>query len=304
MKRVYITTVKRGGNLKDLTGFVYEIDIKKRKIINSVAINDLSLKNGFWNPRGGNRGARGICYFAKVLYVATATSIRKYDLDLNFLGDIRHKEFVGLHGLRKGPNGVFCLSTMSNTVLKINKKNKIVWRWNGLRSSLLKQTFGITSEIIKKNKKKPGFFFHFSGLAVNNKEVYLLSNPKSFIMKIFPTEKLIISDDSLQAPHDICFINNNLFLINNTKNQTIHKYSLTNKSRVKISNTQVYKLRKSNMFSSPGWQRGLAHYYGDKYLVGTSPLTIFEFNIKTNKIERIIKLDKDIKHSSYDICVV
>ena len=102
--RAFITTVLRESQDKGLTGYLYEVDWDNKAILKQIPI-PIDSNAPFWNARGGNRGGRGMVTHDGILYVATTTSILKFDRSLNLIGDIIDERFAGLHMLAKDEEG-------------------------------------------------------------------------------------------------------------------------------------------------------------------------------------------------------
>lgn len=314
--RVYLSAIDRASCNAAETGFVYLIDWRAGNVqtVKKIATKDASLYK-FWNPRGGNRGARGLAFFDNKLYVATATSIKVYDEWLNLLDEIRHPYLAGLHSIHVGKMGILVAVTVHDMVMRIDFSGKEQFIWRGSESRKLQEALGfdarpdirsiddIDEEYLRSNR------LHLSGLVVKNEYIYALSGKLGVLIKLNPdkpdSEKLAIAryQSHLNHPHDVYVSANNTFLINNTKQQEIQEYN-SNGYLLRTIKTPVYPVSQVSMFATPGWQRGLAWLGGSTYLVGTSPLTIFSVNIESGKIIDVLKLSESLTLASYGICVV
>ena len=87
-----------------------------------------------------------------------------------------------------------------------------------------------------------------------------------------------------------------MLLINDTINQAVRVYNLENARFSKVINTKIYGKKKAVQFAKPGWQRGLAHLKQSRFLIGTSPATVFEIDIIDERIHNIFKIDTDVRH--------
>lgn len=312
---VYLSAIDRASCSAEETGFVYLLDWQpgKIEIVNKIATQDASLYR-FWNPRGGNRGARGMAYFEDRLYVATATSIKVYNKYLALLDEIRHPFLAGLHAIHVGKSGIVAAVTVHDMILGIDFSGKERFVWQGSESVRLQEALGFTGrpdicsidaideEYLRTNR------LHLSGLAVKDEYIYALSGKLGVLIKFNPSknnsDSLVIAryQSELVRPHDICITSTNNFLINNTTKQEIHEYS-KNGDFLRAIKTPIYQIDRINMFATPGWQRGLAWLEKQVYVVGTSPLTIFCVNIENNKIEDILKLSDKLTLASYGVCI-
>ena len=71
-----------------MTGYLVEIDWTTSEIVAHVPLPTGADDSVFWNPRGGNRGGRGIVCHDNKLYVATACTVLVYDADLTQIGEV------------------------------------------------------------------------------------------------------------------------------------------------------------------------------------------------------------------------
>ena len=312
--KIFLSTVKRGSKKHQLTGCLFELHPENFSAIKKIDITEPTTAQGFWNPRGGNRGARGLTVHNGTLYVATATVIRKYDLNLNYLGEINNKKLAGLHSIHADKHGILALSTLHDLVVKIDFKGNTLWEWHGHRSKLLQKKFKFTGRTIdfnvyNKNETAMQSYInddrlHFSGSCVHNGRIFILSGKRGCIIEVCSptTDKIHLYDKTLNSAHDIVFINN-LMYVNSTRNQNVHVYHGT--KHIKTLNSKIYRPHTQvNQFSTVGWQRGLCKYDENTLLVGTSPLTVFLLDVRTGKVKDKKKLDNDIKHCSYSLLVV
>ena len=297
-----------------MTGCLFELHPSKFNVLKKIDIPEPSIQQGFWNPRGGNRGARGLTVYNNTLYVATATVIRKYDLNLNYLGEIKNKKLAGLHSIHADKHGILALSTLHDLVIKVDYSGNTLWQWHGHRSNLLQKKFkfnarAIDFNVYNKNETIMQQYInadrlHFSGSCVHNNRIFVLSGKRGCIIEICsPTkDKIYLHDNTLNSAHDIVFIKD-LMYVNSTRNQNVHVYRRNN--HIKTIHSEIHKPRKKvNQFSTVGWQRGLCKYNESTLLVGTSPLTVFLLDVNTGKVKYKKKLDSDVKHCSYSLLTV
>jgi len=287
MRRVFLTTVKRGSN-KELTGYLLELNWYEGTIKQKVAIPEPSIeKEGFWNPRGGNRGCRGIKHHNGFLYVATATTIRKLDRTLNLVQTITHPLFSGIHDILVDDEGITISCSLRDLILKVDFEGNTLWK-KFLGPYEDKDTMHINNLCVHQG--------NLLFLSCKNKQIYELNKNGSC--------QLLIEDGGLGAPHDICSLPNGNIAVNNTQGQSVCIYSLEKHKRVRTISTNVHSTKhRSVHFARAGWQRGMTHFAGASYLVGTSPLTVFLLNLQTGKVDKIVKLSNNVAHCSYNICV-
>jgi len=315
--RVFASTVIRGDSNPELTGYLYDLDWEAFCVKKRIPI-PIDSSHPFWNARGGNRGGRGIVFCNGLLYVATATSILKYDSDLNLIGALDNPLLAGLHEMYTDSDGIWVTSTVHDLVLKISLDGEVLDKWWGSESDLLKNLFGYSSRELNLemdfgtdsfaeayDKYCKDERLHINTVWMHKGAVYAFSCWKNSLIRIRPSpEKVVIRDDSLMAPHNVIITEQGKVLINNTMRQTLNVYDLTNGVLLREIPTRIFGENISEQFAKAGWQRGLSHLEGSKYLVGTSPAAIFEVDIDTGAVGQVLQIDKDVRHCIHGLAVV
>ncbi|MCK5416739.1 hypothetical protein KAI92_04920 [Candidatus Parcubacteria bacterium] len=308
--RIFAATVIRGSNNKDLTGYLIEIDWLTGKIKQKISIPATTLSKDFWSSRGGNRGGRGIWIHDKILYLATAVTIRKYDTDLKFIGEISNPKLAGIHDILIEDDGIWVTSTLHDLIIKIDFNGNTLYEWKGSESKILQKKLKFKSRKLNLKLDFPNNNYekhftqyckeerlHLNSICKFNNSIYVYALLQNAFIKIYPKpEEIILKDDNLMSAHNCIFTKNGNIIINNTRKQNIRIYNFKTKKIIKNLKTNIFDTDKSNQFSSAGWQRGLCEIKNNVFLVGTSPATIFEVDIKNNIIGKIVTLDNDIKH--------
>ncbi len=315
---VYISTVKRGST-NGLTGFLISVDWLGKKIIKKVPI-PFTTNHQHWNARGGNRGGRGIAFDENnnILFVATATEIIKYNMDMQCLGTLNHEYMAGIHDILLDHDGIWITSTVHDLVFKIDFNGKLLNEWWGSKSTQFQKIFLFNKRElnIKLNFSKENFgeeydkycseeLFHINAIFNHEGAIYVLSNLRKSVLQVKPDEKIIITDRTLVSPHNTCLTPNRKVLINDTGNQGINIYDLLTGEKEKTINTNITRINhSSSQFAKPGWQRGLTCLEKDRYLVGSSPVQLFEVNISTGQIIDKLILDNDVGHCVHGLKAV
>ncbi|NVN97643.1 hypothetical protein HXX01_05490, partial [Candidatus Nomurabacteria bacterium] len=269
--RVFLSTVIRGDTNPEATGFLLEVDWAAKKVINKLSI-PIDSSNPFWNARGGNRGGRGISLHNGVLYVGTATSILKYDTNLNLIGSLDHPLLAGLHEMYAEEDGIWVTSTVHDLVMKISFDGEVLDQWWGSESIALQQQLGYSGRSLNLGMDFSNDNFvngyeqycnderlHLNTVWVNKGQVYVLACRKNAFIRIRPLpEKLIIKDDLLHSPHNGIITPDGEVLINNTSKQVLHVYDLSTGKLIRNIPTRIFHEDHSEQFAKAGWQRGLA----------------------------------------------
>jgi hypothetical protein len=309
--RVFATTVLRGSRDRELTGYLLELDWRRNAIERQIPI-PVKSSHPFWNARGGNRGGRGLFVHRGILYVATALTIYQYDSNLQLVGEIAHPWLAGLHEIFIDEEGIWATSTVHDLVFKLDFQGNIVDEWFGSESEVLQQFFGYSGRQLNLSLEfHPETFtaeyeqycaderLHVNTVWSYEGVVFVLACRKNALIRIRPLpEQVVVLDEKLSSPHNGILTEDGEVLINDTQNQRLCLYSLDDGRARCTIDTSIYKGGSgfSQQFSTPGWQRGLAHVKNSVYLVGTSPASVFEVDIRSGVIGRICQIDDDINH--------
>ena len=315
--RVFATTVIRGSENRELTGFLLELDWQNNQVKGRIPI-PLETGHPFWNARGGNRGGRGIFAHDGTLFVATAMSVLMFDSELNQIGELTHPYLAGLHEIYADSEGIWLTSTVHDLVIKLDFDGNVIDEWWGSESQLLQQAFGFTGRNLNLELNFPEETFvleyeryckeerlHANTVWPHNERVYVLACRGKAFIKIRPEpERIILHDSQLGSPHNGIVTPDDRVIINDTQNERIRTYDLSSGRHLMTLSTSIYEDENSEQFAKAGWQRGLAHVEGSVYLVGTSPATIFEVDIDKGVIGQICRIDTDVRHCIHGLTVV
>ena len=314
--KVFATSVIRCTKDSELTGFLFEIDWLENRIKKKIPI-PLNTTHPFWNSRGGNRGGRGVVYHKGVLYVATAMSILMFDDSLHKIGELSHPHFGGLHEIFIDDEGIWVTSTLHDLIIKIDFNGSTIEEWFACDSEILQKEFNFPRRKLNLNLDFPADnfvnhyenyckeeIFHLNSIYPHNNSLYFLSYRLNAFIRFKPEAKVILIDKELGAPHNGMISPNNQVIINDTKNQCLRVYDLETGKRLQSLVTAVYGTRENSVqFASSGWQRGLFPVDDSIYLVGTSPATIFEVDLKKAVIGQVCQLDSDVRHCIHGLTV-
>ena len=318
-KRVFVTTILRNSQNDHMTGFLYELDWGSREILHAIP---LALTEGarFWNPRGANRGGRGMAVMDGTLLVGTAQRILKFDRQLNYVGAIENPNFASVHGLARDGDSIWATSGGHDMILNVDACGNTRRIWAGHESRLLRRKFFLPrrelnigldfpeSDFIEAFAKySTEELFHINALHLGETHVFaLLPRVRSVIqldrLGTEFNEQIVFTDPRLSLGHDLVLWEDQ-FLVNDTHRQNVRIYSRTGKLKKSLDTMLVPLAHRSRIFLSGGWQRGLAHFHDSVFLVGTSPATLFELDVRNNRIGQVMQIDSDINNSVHNILV-
>ncbi len=248
--------------------------------------------------------------------MATATAILVYDTNLCLLDSIRHDYITGIHEIIVDSSGIMVTSTLHDALVKIDHRGEVVFEWWGSQSEQMQRLFHfLPRELVLDHRDfnaMPDEAYeryanderlHLNAAAHQGEEWYILSNRKRAIIRIHPgPETIIVQDDELISPHNLILTDTGRFILNNTGRQQVRVYA-RNGDLLSVIDTFQYQSDESRQFANAGWQRGLIHLEGDRYLCGTSPATIFEVDIASGRVAPTLRLDDDVRHCIHGLGV-
>jgi hypothetical protein len=308
--RVFASSVLRISSDHAITGYLFEIDWPEGTVRSQIPI-PIDSSTPFWNPRGGNRGGRGLAAARGILHVATAVSILRYDRELRPLGEFCDPHLAGLHEIFAESDGFWVTSTSHDLVLKMGYDGSVMDRWFGSESPVLQRALGFTGRQLNLGLNFPAESFathyeqycreerlHANAVWTLGQEVYVLASRRRALVRIRPLpEVVILRDESLADPHNCVVTPDGRVLINDTAHQGIRTFDLSSGREVDHLSTLVEEIAgRSTQFVKSGWQRGLFPLRGSVYLVGVSPATVFEVDVDAGVIGRICRIDRDPAH--------
>ena len=314
--RVFATTVIRGSENPELTGFLLEIDWRANQVVRRVPI-PLDTHHPFWNARGGNRGGRGVFAFQGILYVATAMSVLLFDRELRQIGELTHPSLAGLHEIYVDASGIWLTATVHDLIVKLDFDGRVLDEWWGSESELLQDILGFSGRELNLQLDFPKETFsdayegycaeerlHANTVWVQDDQVYVLACRKLALVRIRPEpEQIILVDERLKSPHNGILTPDGRVILNDTQHQAIRIYERQTGRPLRTIHTALGQRRRSRQFATAGWQRGLAHVSGPIYLVGSSPASVFEVDIERGLIGQVCAIERDVRHCIHGLTV-
>lgn len=294
MKRVLVTTVKRGAVVED-SGAVYVYDFDANAITNQIGM--LPLKARFVrNPRGGIRGLRGSCIDSdkKIIYVASNDTITALDYDLNMLYTIESPLFCNLHEIRLYDKYILVASCGNDRVLHVDQNGlvQVLWCESSLRASDNLSYAGIDSH----GEMRPNSIFFYKG------SNYVSFAADNRICKIINQGILedAVPRPYVDTPHSL-FIDDDKFYWHNSGNRELVCYdhgivSSEYKTIFVDDDTRLFK--KLSPITRWGWLRGLDIYKGH-IIQGSSPYGRIIYRDTDTFEAKQVQLSKDLDEAVY-----
>lgn len=318
-KRFFVTTILRNSQDNHMTGFLYELDWQGQRVLRQVP---LALADGtrFWNPRGANRGGRGMAVLDGELLVGVAQRILRFDRDLKYLGAIENPNLGSVHGLAVHKGTIWATSGLHDMVVNLDREGNTLRLWHGHESRALQHKFFLPRRSLNLSLEFPddqfmdhylryaaAELYHINALALDEEDLLVLLPRIRSVLRLKENggqfdEQMEFTDPCLPLAHDLVLWEGR-YLVNDTHNQHVRLYGKTGKLLKVIETRMVATEGQSRQFFTGGWQRGLTHLHGSTFLVATSPAMIFELDIEHARMGRVLRLDQDVNNCPSNIFV-
>ena len=305
--KLLVSTVQRVPREKVNRDFkcVYLIDYNSGQVINHID----SLRPG-WSlisETGNSHGARGLCVFNNLLYIADWDGrLSWYSLDdFSLLGSRILDNVHGVHIIREHNDLLHIVSTKTDSVVRLDKNNNIVQETKISEASDIIDDF-ISRADLRINKSELRDWgnnrLHFNSICWDeNGDEYHVYHNIDVIFNFTKKEFVWHSDPLFKQPHDI-EIKDGYLYTNSSGTFSSLRRNLKN-NNVKIFNTNESSISKNNPWNLYGMTRGL--YLGDTFLLtGNTPFSIMRFNLKTLKKTKEIAIETSEAQSIFDICII
>lgn len=300
MKRIFVTTLRRvfdKGNLSH--GHLYGIDWDTKEIFLDKYIDTET------DPSGKSSGLRGLEFYNNNLYVADNMGrihifdIENYEYKETLYLNIRH-----VHQLRKGPDNCLWISCTGTDTLVRMKNDKIIDIYD---LSILKDIVDIDKYVTndKRSRTWGNGRLHFNSIGwdLNNHQIHVYFKAKMIFD--WTDKKIIYQGYPLEDPHDIVFLNENSFFVNNSRKRSVVKFIRYNDIFDLIefgteNGTEIYE----NSAIMRGFTRGLKISKKDNLLFSCcAPGYIKSYNLETLELIDIKLLNVDSIDNIFDICL-
>ncbi len=294
MRRIYVSTVGRGKALEEASR-IYCIDYDTGETLASrsipLSMHDLSAKN----PRGGTRGARGMCFWRTKLWVAGWDGLFEVDPEDLF---IEHgywsKDCQDIHQIYADQYKMDVIGTKHNSVYEFNPD----YRHNPIFRKTKDLTKLHTGVIQIGNTDT----LHFNAMYrpyANFSSVGAICN--------IQTKKIMIQDERLLHSHDLVLLPNGELVTNiSPKRQTITIDTESWQIKRTLIELPEVKQPQGSKLCMPGWMRGMSYIENyDTLLLGSAPAKILAIegvcsSIPTNTYKEI-SISEDIVESVFDV---
>jgi hypothetical protein len=304
--KIICTTVIRASQQGDVHGGLYVIDMDSEEVIHHAPYAEDFVND---NERGGERGLRGIAVLDDRIIVADSSGLMELDKD-NFKVTNRIQDdnlFKSIHEICVHDNLLYITSTAYDKIVVMDLDFKLVKVLEVAGED--GPDYKILTGLIESEPTPPEIEdkYHINSISSTGGRVVfsgLITHLYSFedMQVVAP---MPITNDTKSFEHnfyeyeDLCLVNLTTFgylgLLGKNENRPFWKFiKLPKSKKVKFS---------SDAIASNNWNRGIARK-GDQVVIGSSPARIILYNIRTNKIEKEVQLEEDVKHCIHGLEII
>ncbi len=300
---IYFSTVKRKRPVKE-GGESVKLDWDIKRVIKTLPVfpTDPDIDTDP-NPRGNSRGGKGVIISNNEIYVGTYHSVLIYDLELNYLRKITNNLFVGVHEICEYKDTLWVSSTAIDCALKTNKEGEILDSFWPRDNEILQKDFNLFPIDINREIDNRIAFLnsemstkkshtHLNCVTCYQDNVFVLLNKFGLFIRIKPVFEIIINDNNLIGAHSAIINNegNNVYICGSFSSSILIYDLNLGKLVDKIDLLQFDIVKKfaaqypDQPFNKTIFVRGLDILDKSRVLVGISPASILEVDIKEKKL--------------------
>lgn len=257
MKRVYVSTCRRGGWHKE-SGKVYCLDLDSGKVLSQIHIPMAMIE--LPNPRGGSRGARGLAFHNEKLFCAGWDNITRFDPD-TLTPEIAwwSKECQDIHQIYPRSHDILWV---------VSTRNNSLYSFTPVSFIKMEDMTTIHDGIPSHDPDSPDRL-HFNSMCESLclfSSIGVVGDRKSGFY--YENEKLLHS-------HDLFLLPTGEILFNESKKNRTIAMELDSPGSYRVIYQAPDKPDPSRTLARPGWMRGM--YYLpklDQVLLGSAPAQV------------------------------
>jgi len=336
MGKIYFTTVVRAAPI-NIGGEIVKLDWEQKKVEQKRMLFPINPEIDDPNPRGNARGGRGIECIDDKVFVSTYHSIEVCTRTLERSHLITNNNFAGIHEIYHTQDGLWVASTALDVAVKVNitDGNTIESIWPRELPKIAEK-LSLDNIVIDKEADNRTKFLHLtiqykgkSHLHLNaatpwQDHVYALLNRQGAIVDLTADEVVIVADE-LRGAHNLVISPEGKGYVNSTKGGRVLVIDINNgtrlvneeiilseyrevqdlvkKARPSLKKKLALKVLSKPTVASPLFWRGMDLHEG-RLFVGTSPATIFCFDLKTKEMVDFYQYSDDVHVAVHGLKVV
>lgn len=274
-------------------GGLYVVDMNSGEIENHIGWSKEFLKGGETNPRGGERGLRGIVVRDNDLICASAYGLLKLDKETLEIKQytVKPEDFEGLHEICLY-NGYLWLSVCAfDCIAKVDPETfEVVDRWH-LRTLNNERT---KLELIQTDQcNKHQHLLHINSIAAFNGRL-VFSGTGIPGLYSFEDPSTPVVPFEIRGKHNF-YEYEDYTLLNDTKHEALLKFKPNGKPDRKVPIPARQDIQSQGSISRNNFLRGMARN-GNKVYIGSTPARIMELDLDSHQVTNEIRLSDNVRY--------
>jgi len=303
---IYFDTVRRKRPVRE-GGELVKLDWSTKEVVKTVPIfpNDPDIIEDP-NPRGNSRGGKGILITEDELFVGSYHTILVFDHQLNLKRKITNNLFVNIHEMcfaDGGGGNIWVSSTTIDCAVLVDPGGRTLKSWWPREEPVLQEKFGFTPMEIDKNADNRLTYIHaelgqkeshthFNSVTKSGENTYALLNRQGAVVRMEPGVSVVLEDRLLRGAHSpaisadgrrmfVCSsFSKNILVYDLETGRMINRIHLLDFETV----AGIHKEYPDQPFNKSIFVRGLEIIDDSRVLVGISPASILEIDVRENKL--------------------
>lgn len=310
---VYFDTVRRKRPVRE-GGELVKLDWESKKVLAAMPLfpTEPDIEDDP-NPRGNSRGGKGILIKGDDIYVGTYHTILVFDKDLHLKRRISNHLFANIHEMCFSGENIWVSATTIDCALLVDGQGNTLKTWWPREEPLLQECYRLSPmEIDKKVDNRIRHLYqelsleeshtHLNGVAQHADHTYVLLNRQGALVQIEPEVKIVVEDPRLRAGHSptltadgqqlvLCSsFQKDVLVYDLGKGNLVERIHLTDFAPV----ARLYRDFPDQPFNKSIFVRGLEIIDERRILVGISPASILEIDIRKKRLLDIYRHSHDV----------
>ena len=292
--KIICTTVVRAAEHGSNHGGLYVINVEDESVLHYAPYDEYFVND---NERGGERGLRGICVLDDRIIVASATSLIELDKEtFEVVRKLEDREvFRSIHEICFFAGSIWVTSTAIDCIVRVDLDFNVVGLYQIIGESMSDYKMLTGKHLTDISKVQENDNFHINSISsFSGRLVFggLITHLYDFdTMNVVEAMPIIQNAKSFQ--HNF-YEYNDMQIVNLTGWQKLGfiKHSICKTVDVPRSKAVKYY---ADDIAENNWNRGLARE-DNLVFVGSSPARVLMFDMGTEKFEKTIGLEDDMRH--------
>jgi hypothetical protein len=314
---VYFDTVRRKRPVKE-GGELVQLDWSTKVVMKTIPIfpkNPDIVEDP--NPRGNSRGGKGIIISKDELFVGTYHTILVFDHGLHLKRKITNNLFVNIHEMcfdNEAKKDIWVSSTTIDCAVLVDVDGNTIRTWWPREDPLLQEKFNLfPMEIDKSADNRLKYLHaeldqkkshtHLNSVVKSGENTYAFLNRFGVVAKLEPKLEILFEEKMLRGGHSpaVSSDGKELLICSNFIRKSILIFDLETlklKKRINLLDfeeiAELYEKSPDQTFNGSIFPRGLELLDGERILLGISPASILEIDIKNDKLIDFYQYSLDV----------